>query len=53
MPGPCLCGCNDCRSCHPEHFRGSLYVHGLDEEEREALRNSDSTDSVGFEDLVN
>lgn len=33
MSGPCLCGAADCRCCHPELFRGAVYVGDCETED--------------------
>ncbi len=43
MTGPCLCGAPDCRRCHPENYRGKLYIGDLtDDEIEEALDRADA-----------
>lgn len=52
----CMCGYEDCRSCHPEHFETiggrRVYIRGLEPGEREALREHDPVDDPWFEDPV-
>lgn len=33
---PCLCGADDCYRCHPENFRGKVYIGDLTSEEADA-----------------
>jgi hypothetical protein len=42
----CMCGCTDCRGCHPENFEAvggrSVYVGDMTPEERKALEEDDA-----------
>ena len=30
---PCMCGADDCKRCHPEHFKNGRYMEDDDAEE--------------------
>lgn len=43
---PCMCGADDCHRCHPENFRGRIYIGDMDEDEIKAAVDAEEDAAV-------